>query len=348
MDVHAIMSGKRKDPLAILLRMITRVGTIPYSIAARLRNRGFDRGTREICRVEVPVISVGNITTGGTGKTPMVALIAKHFRNQGIRVSIVSRGYGAGDEGFNDEAMELEQRLPDVPHVQNPDRVEAAHVVVEELDTQLIILDDGFQHRRLHRDLNIVLIDATCPFGYGYVLPRGLLRESLSGLARADVIVLTRSDAVDTDKQQQIRERCLQHAPDAAWVACVHRPSHLISHGNPDLPISQLGQKKVLAISAIGNPQAFHDTIISCGAEIVDTFTFPDHHRYTREDIEKLAEWAKNKERADALLCTQKDLVKLRTDRLGSLPLFAISIEIEICEGESALKDQFDLLDVSS
>ena len=131
----------------------------------------------------MPVISVGNITTGGTGKTPMVAWLARWFRNQDVRVALVSRGYRAEAEGQNDEARELATLLPDVPHLQNPDRVAAARIAIDELETQLIILDDGFQHRRIHRDLEIVLIDALQPFGFGHVLPRGLLREPLRGLA---------------------------------------------------------------------------------------------------------------------------------------------------------------------
>ena len=118
------------------------------------------------------MISVGNLTTGGTGKTPVVCFLAKWFRGNGIRVGIVSRGYGRGDADANDEALELYARLPDVPHVQDPDRVAAATIAVDELEVQLILMDDGFQHRRLHRDLDLVVIDATEPFGFGHLLPR--------------------------------------------------------------------------------------------------------------------------------------------------------------------------------
>ena len=150
------------------------------------------------------VISVGNLTLGGTGKTPMVEWLARWFRSHDVRVAIVSRGYGAVDGGQNDEARELEEKLPDVPHLQDPNRAAAARVAIDELATQLIVLDDGFQHRRLGRDLDIILIDAVEPFGYDRVFPRGMLREPLSGLRRADVIGLTRADVVNETRRREI------------------------------------------------------------------------------------------------------------------------------------------------
>ncbi len=190
---RAILSGQRRDLLAVAARGMLSVAEVPYRAAMACRNRRYERGWAEIHRVSVPVVSVGNLTVGGTGKTPFVAWLAQWFRDQGIRVSLVSRGYGGQTGGGNDEARELEQRLPDVPHVQSPDRVAAARIAIDELATQLIILDDGFQHRRIGRDLDVVLIDATQPFGYGHVLPRGLMRESKRGLSRADVVALTRA-----------------------------------------------------------------------------------------------------------------------------------------------------------
>src|SRR5207244_12530469 len=128
---------------------------------------------------------------GGTGKTPCAEFVARFFRQLDLRVALLSRGYGS-QAGRNDEALVLEENLPDVPHLQGPDRAALAQVAVEELDSEILVLDDGFQHRRLHRDLDIVLIDATCPWGYGHLLPRGLLREPISSLKRAHVAMLTR------------------------------------------------------------------------------------------------------------------------------------------------------------
>src|SRR5947209_3482800 len=192
------------------------------------RNVLFDRGWARSHRAAVPVISVGNLTVGGTGKTPCVEYVARFFRRMELSVAILSRGYGA-EHGPNDEALVLEENLPDVPHLQGADRVTLARTAVEELESEVLVLDDGFQHRRLARDLDIVLIDATNPWGHGYLLPRGLLRESPRGLKRAGVVMLTRCDQVSGDEVKRIRERVGQLAPQAAVVETIHRPAGLVN-----------------------------------------------------------------------------------------------------------------------
>ncbi len=167
-----------------------------YRIGVGARNLAFDRGWKASHRAEVPVVSVGNLTLGGTGKTPMVEWVARWYRARGVRVAILSRGYG-DSSGMNDEGRVLEENLPDVPHLQAPDRVDLASRAVEELESELLVLDDGFQHRRLARDLDIVLLDALDPFGLGRIFPRGLLREPIGSLRRAGVVVLSRADLVD-------------------------------------------------------------------------------------------------------------------------------------------------------
>ena len=152
----------------------------------------------------MPVVSVGNITLGGTGKTPLVRWIVQWFRDRGIPVAIVSRGYGAQSGDANDEALELRRLLPDVPHIQNPDRVAAARQAVAEFGCRAIVLDDGFQHRRIGRDFDIVLLDALAPFGFGHVFPRGTLREPIEGLRRADAVVLSRADLLDPSQREDI------------------------------------------------------------------------------------------------------------------------------------------------
>ena len=175
-----------------LARCLLSAVEVPYTWAVRWRNYGYDHGQSPSQRVSVPVISVGNLSMGGTGKTPLVAWIAQRLQQRGVRVTLVSRGYGAVAGKPNDEALELEQKLPGVPHLQNPDRVAAAQKGIAELGSQAILLDDGFQHRRLARDLDIVLLDAVEPFGFGHVFPRGTLREPISGLRRADLVALSR------------------------------------------------------------------------------------------------------------------------------------------------------------
>ena len=166
------------------------------------RNTAYDRGWKSVHRAAVPVISVGNITLGGTGKTPMVEWLARWYRRRDVRVALISRGYGHAG-GINDEGLVLEENLPDVPHLQDPDRVRLADIAVAELETELIILDDGFQHRRLARDLDLVMLDALDPFGLGRLFPRGLLREPVSSLRRASAVILSRADLLEPAAQRR-------------------------------------------------------------------------------------------------------------------------------------------------
>ena len=275
----------------MLLRGLLRACETPYSLIMELRNRRYDRGRAEIHRADVPVISVGNLTLGGTGKTPLVEWIARFFRQNNVTVSIVSRGYGAPDQGRNDEALELELALPDVPHIQNSNRVEAAQMAVDQFQSELILLDDGFQHRRLHRDLNILLVDAMEPFGFEHVFPRGTLREPLEGLGRADVVVLSRADMLDASARQTIRERVAQLAPASVWSEVNHTPQHLLNHQGELQSLDSLAGKKIAVFCGIGNPAGFRHTLDSLKVNIVSWREFPDHHQYTQADVESLATW---------------------------------------------------------
>lgn len=350
MDYQALMSGRRRDPLAFVLRGLLRVASTVYGLAVRLRNRRYDTGRTPIHRAGVPVISVGNLTTGGTGKTPLVAYLATALRQRGYRVSLISRGYGRGEAALNDEALELEQRLPDVPHVQDPDRVAAANVAVEELETQVILMDDGFQHRRLHRDLDIVVVDATCPYGYGYLLPRGMLREPLASIARADIAVLSRSNYVSEAERQSIRETYLSKNPRLLWVEAEHQPGRLIDYRDRTEPLEGLTGKRVLAFCGIGNPQAFRRTLADCGAAVVDLYVLPDHARYDGDTVEQLEQWGQTQQAAsdaavDLVVCTQKDLVKVRAAKIAGLPLRAVQIDLQVHPDEPLLQRFMDLLD---
>lgn len=343
MEYRPIMSGQRSSPSAMVMRGVLRLASIPYGIAVRFRNRQYDRGVKEIHRCGVPVISVGNLTTGGTGKTPIVCFLATWFRERGIRVAIVSRGYGRGDEDSNDEAKELHARLPDVPHVQDPDRVEAARVAVEELDSQVILMDDGLQHRRLHRDLNLVVIDATCPFGYGYVLPRGLLREPMLGLRRADVVVISRCHSVQESDLAQIEATIEATQPSIPIVRSHHQPAQFLEYPDTKVPLDTIDGELVGVLSAIGNPEAFEQTVRDCGGEVVDPTRLPDHDAYSPETVKGLQQWAQRlDERARHVICTHKDLVKLQADRLGGRRLLALQIELRVAAGNDLLNEKLE------
>jgi len=307
----------------------------------RLRNWRYDSGRAAIHFVSVPVVSVGNLTLGGTGKTPLVEWLARWFRARGVRVAIISRGYGAQAASRNDEALELDERLPDVPHLQNADRVEAAQTAVEEFDCQLILLDDAFQHRRLARALDIVLIDALEPFGFGHVFPRGTLREPLSGLRRAHVVALSRADMLTPEGRDRIRQAVRRYAPHAAWVETTHAPQRLLASGGLEQALATLKGAKVAAFCGIGNPAGFRHTLSRCGCELIDLREFADHYAYQRADVESLTAWARDLSAArniSAVLCTHKDLVKLAVDELGGVPLWAVAIGLEITAGQSELE----------
>lgn len=325
----------------MVCRGLLRVVETPYACAMKWRNRRYDRGQAASFRVDVPVICVGNLTLGGTGKTPTVEWVARWLRERGLRVTLVSRGYKATDGARNDESLELEQKLPDVPHLQNPDRVEAARTAIEEFEAQVILLDDGFQHRRIQRDLDIVLIDALEPFGFGHVFPRGTLREPLSGLKRAQVVMLSRADLCSAEEREQIWQRLLRYAPEVARVEAAHRPLELLNHSGQTQPLESLVGKPLLAFCGIGNPEGFRRTLSGLNYDVQSWRAFPDHHNYTRDNITNLAEQAKAAGVA-ALVCTHKDLVKIGTDTLGGVPLWAVRIGLEILQGEEALTAALD------
>jgi tetraacyldisaccharide 4'-kinase len=325
--------------MASFLRGALRVVEGPYSWAVARRNRQFDRGRRAIERVGVPVISIGNLTLGGTGKTPLVEWLARWFRQRDVRVAIVSRGYGAKAGTRNDEALELAQKLPDVPHVQNPNRVAAARTTIAEAGCQLILLDDAFQHRRIHRDLDIVLLDALEPFGYGHLFPRGMLREPLSSLRRADVIGLSRASLVDPKERKRIQSVVRGHTPSAIWIECNHALRGLLSAAGESAELGTVVGRSIAAFCGIGNPDSFRRTLAQCGYDVAAFREFPDHFAYAAADVDSLSAWA-SKLPVEAVLCTQKDLVKIGVERLGEKPLWAVVIGLEISLGQAEFESR--------
>jgi len=312
-----------------------RMASWPYGAAAWVRNRAFDRGWKAVHRVAVPVVGIGNLTLGGTGKTPCVEWVARFFREREVQVAVVSRGYGT-DAGRNDEAMMLEENLPDVPHLQDPDRVAAAERAVEELESELIVLDDGFQHRRLHRDLDVVLIDASCPPARDHLFPRGSLREPVGGLRRAGAIVLTRCDQVPAGDVDAIRDWLARRWPNTPVATTEHRPVELTGDGGSTQPTERLTGAPVGAFCGIGNPAAFRKTLEGIGAVVTNFRAFPDHHAYSRGDVDELTRWAETLPPDAVIATTQKDGVKLRLPALAGRPLWAVRIGLTFRSGQDA------------
>ncbi len=320
----------------MLARSGLRMASWPYGLGVRFRNTLFDRGAKRIHRAAVPVVSIGNLTLGGTGKTPCVEYVARFYRDLGVQTCILSRGYGS-EAGRNDEAMVLEENLPDVPHLQGANRVELATTATEELEAELLVLDDGFQHRRLHRDLDVVLIDATRPPTRDYQFPRGTLREPESGLRRAGMILLTRCDQVSATEREAIRGRLARRFPHTPIAMTEHRASELIGGEEPE-PAESLAGRSVAGFCGVGNPAGFRATLERLGATVVEFRTFPDHHAYSRADVDDLTRWAGLLSADTLIATTQKDWVKLRMPALAGRPLRAVRIELAFHAGQ----DEFD------
>jgi tetraacyldisaccharide 4'-kinase len=333
-----LVSGRAKGPLVAGVRSALTLLEQPYGWFVRRRNLRFDCGAVQPFRVPAPVISVGNLTVGGTGKTPLVAWLAQWLTVRGHCVTIISRGYGASNGRPNDEALELTARLPGVPHFQNPDRVAAAQAALQANPEQVLILDDAFQHRRLARDLDIVLLDALEPFGFGRLLPRGLLREPLESLARAQIVALSRSDAVEEPRRREIEAQIRAIAPQAIWLELIHQPRSLIDARGQSLPLEELRGKPVAAFCGIGNPAGFRHTLNAYGLQVTGFLELADHCPYNARDLARVSAWLRTMSETEFVLCTRKDLVKIQREELADKQLLALEIELVIVRGQADLE----------
>lgn len=310
-------------------RMALRTVAAGYGVGVRLRNRRYDHSQAAI-ELPVPVISVGNITTGGTGKTPLVIALTRRLIERGWKVSVVSRGYGAERGAASDEMMLIPRAVPGAVCVADPDRVAAARRAIDTAGVDCVVADDAFQHRRLARDLDIVVIDATCPFGYGHLVPRGLLREPLSGLARANVIVISRTNLVDAAELALVEEQLDRWAPNQPRLKTCHAPSGFFRLDGSPVDIEPGDIRRALVTAAIGNPDSFARTLGGLGVSIAARHWWPDHHVYRAHDIQFLGDQCRLHS-ADCLLITEKDAVKLAPLVEGQLPcpIYALRVEID-------------------
>lgn len=325
---------------ARLLRLGLSSAASTYGVLTDARNAAYRSGLFHSARVPVPVISVGNITTGGTGKTPMVEWVSRRLLERGRRPALLSRGYRAQGE-FNDEARQLAECLPDIPHVQMPDRCRAAHLAIADHGADALVLDDGFQHRRLHRDLDLVLLDALDPFGMGRLLPAGLLREPLKNLRRADALLLTRADQKGADERDEIKTKALRYAGNKPWIEVEFRPTRFLEHGGGSRPIERLANIGAMAFCGLGNPNGFAQTVKALGFKRVEARFFPDHHHYDEADLATIVQTARQS-KCDLIICSHKDLVKLRTFPPTDPPIVAVAIEPLVTVGQEMLESLID------
>lgn len=300
-------------------------------------------------RLPIPVISIGNLTVGGTGKTPMTQWLCRGLMGQGRRVAVLSRGHGgtggdvrvvSGTDGVvlaapdeaGDEPVLLARTLPGVPVLTGKDRRQSGRGALRRFALDALILDDGFQYWQLARDLDIVLLDARRPFDNGCSLPRGLLREPKRHLARAGMVVVTRADAVSGAAREELRARIARLAPDTDVFFARHRPDCLVPAGDftdETLLLSWLRGKSVVALAGIAQPQSFYDALTASGATVVRELTYSDHARYTAEDADA-ARRAVQESGAAALLMTEKDAVKWPLQGLDAYPAYALRIVMQV------------------
>ncbi len=333
-----LWNGRRNGPADRLALYLLTTLSFPYAAALRLRSEAYAAGLFRSRRLPRPVVSVGNLTVGGTGKTPMAVHLARWFMGRGKRVAILSRGYGGSLEGktrivtdgreiflspeeAGDEPYLMAFSLPGAMVVIGTDRYRAGCLALERLEPDIFILDDGFQHLRLERDLNILLLGCARPFGNGRTLPAGALREPVSAAGRADLIIFTRC----TSKNPPL-------STGKPWCAASHRLTGVIPlEGGVTQPLSSLGGLKGVAFAGIAEPAAFFGSLQREGLDPAATHAFPDHCRYGETEIAALLK-LRDECSADYLITTGKDAVKLAPyrERLGNV--YAAGLELEFAD----------------
>jgi tetraacyldisaccharide 4'-kinase len=321
------------------------IPSLIYSAVIRLRNLSYDHGLLKQKRLRCPVISVGNLTVGGTGKTPMVIELAGLFMGWGLKPAVLSRGYGgkstkevdvisdgrsilSGPDEGGDEPFLVARRLPAVPVLTGIRRAVTGEHALEHFGIDVVVLDDGFQHRSLRRDLDIVLLDGGHPLGNGHLIPRGPLREPFSSLKRADIIVLTRAGK---SGKTPFESRLAEELPSIPVFKACHRPGRLTEGDGTSRPLSDLTGRKIYAFAGVARPDSFRESIESLQGVIVGFRAFPDHHLYTAEDIAEIEKEAGSLA-ADLILTTEKDGVKLAPCGKFANRIWILGIELDIIE----------------
>lgn len=288
-------------------------------------------------KVPARVISIGNITWGGTGKTPMVAKLARDLSYYGKRVAVLIRGYGM------DEVAELQKKLPNVPIIVGRDRVKSAKLAIEKHQSDLLILDDGFQHLRLHRDLDIVAINTTQPFGPGGLLPAGTLREPPEHLARAHVFVLTKSN-IGAKNIPWIRKKLAAIRPDAPIFEAMHKPLRFMDHLKGRITtLGEIRGRKLAVISGLGDPYSFERTIETLGSEIVFAARYDDHHAYRISEIADFIKHARALGVSEAVT-TEKDFYRLEPVLKKELASELASFTFQVLQMEFQINNEEDFI----
>ncbi len=342
-------SNNRFSPAKTLLHILS----LPYRLIINLRNRLYDHRIFREVKLPCPVISVGNITVGGTGKTPCVIWLARMLQQEGFKPAILSRGYGSRNsqpvtivaDGNNiltssavagDEPYLIARSLPGIPVLTGPKRILTGKTAINKFGINVLICDDAFQHRQIFRDINLVLLDSQAPLGNGHVLPRGSLREPLAALSRADAFILTRNnEAARIDK---IIAK-LATAGNTPIFKSSHRSVDAIRGDySRQLPLAELKDKKVYAFAGIAKPDSLEKAIKATGAQIVSFDVFPDHHHYSLKELKNIRDNFL-KSNADLLMTTEKDGMRLQEFADFLKDIYLLRIELAIVPDENSLKN---------
>jgi tetraacyldisaccharide 4'-kinase len=338
-----IIAGDTPGPVGVPARLVLTALSWPYSAIVRVRNHLYATGRLKAQKVPIPVICVGNLTTGGTGKTPLVAWLCRYFREKRVHGAILTRGYKVQQDDLSDEPALLAAQCPDTAVIINPDRVAGAREAICHHHAQVLVMDDGFQHRRLSRDLDIVAIDATLPFGYGKLLPAGLLREPVTGLRRAGAVVLTRCDEFPEDTLQRIEDEIRRINPELVIARSCHVPTGIRTLAGTEIDVEQLRDQRVFAFCGIGNPRSFFRTVEQSGGVLVGATAYDDHYHYAVGDLERIGREAAARS-ASLILTTQKDWTKITrwADPRKHPRLACLTVELQIRAGADRLTALLD------
>jgi tetraacyldisaccharide 4'-kinase len=344
--LHRLWNGQG----SAVLRGVLVAAAGVYRGALVAREACYGVGLFSTRRLPVPVISIGNVTLGGSGKTPLTAVVAATLRDLGARPAIVSRGYGRRTRGVHvvadqsgvhlaardagDEPRLLAEQLPGVPVVVGESRYEAGRVAVERCGADALVLDDGFQHRTLAKDLEILSVEGREPWGNGRLFPRGVLREPLSALQRANLVVVTNPPSPGA---VQSMAWSLRRAESHAEVLSgSYRAETLRDPDGATHPPSAIGGRRVVALAGLASPAGFVTTLTSLGAVVAELLAFPDHHPYGATDLERVRLSARRTQ-ADWVVTTEKDWVRLREVPSLDLPLKILSVRLDLGADSRAL-----------
>lgn len=341
-EFRKLISGQKTGAAAAIARALLSLAAVFYGLAVRMRNFLYSRGLVKAHRAKSAVISVGNITAGGTGKTPLVVWLCRLMEQKNISCAILTRGYKSnqGERGYADEPAIFIKDCPKAQLIVNPDRTAGASEALERFGVKVLVMDDGFQHRRLARDIDIVTIDATEPFGYGRMLPAGLLREPVCSLSRADAVVMTRCDQVDETRLAEIEKEVRQANAMIVIARSAHCASDVRGLQERQIGLEEIRDKNAFAFCGIGNPAAFLNTLRSAGSKIAGAKIYDDHHQYSDEDIAEIYEEARAAG-AEMILTTEKDWTKAEILIAGAEEaVFAyVAVELKFVSGEEKIRE---------